>query len=273
MKNVACVIAFMIYAPQSLFAQEVEVKRFIELSEIQMVSTQRVDANGVVCALVRVVVPSNEGALFQGNVIGETVYKGNEYLVYMSEGSRYLRVHYPNCETLMVDFKKYNYHGLKSKRVYELVLELPYRQGLNISQKEYLQSQYILGVHYFKNKDFGQAARHFQIGAQSDNVDAQYGLAICYINTRNYVQAVPWLEKAAKQNHVDAQCDLGIHYFNNSDYVNAILWLSKSADGGCTRAMHKLSECYRKGLGVEQDASLAEEWEAKAKQVVSKRGN
>lgn len=108
-----------------LCAQEIQVKRFAETQEINWAPKQRRDNNGVICALVRVVVPLNNDVLFQGNVIGEIAYRGNEYCVYLSEGSRYLGIHYPGCETLFVDFKSLGYDGLHSKRVYELVLTLP----------------------------------------------------------------------------------------------------------------------------------------------------
>ena len=117
---IGCVLCLLL----NLCAQEIQVKRFAETQEINWVPKQRRDNNGVICALVRVVAPLNKGVLFQGNVIGEIAYKGNEYCVYLSEGSRYLRIHYPGCETLFVDFKALGYDGLQSKGVYELVLAL-----------------------------------------------------------------------------------------------------------------------------------------------------
>lgn len=328
MKNVVCVIVFIICASQSLFAQEIEIKRFAELSEIQMVSTQRVDANGVVCALVRVVVPSNEGALFQGNVIGETVYKGNEYLVYMSEGSRYLRVHYPNCETLMIDFTQLGYKGLESKRVYELVLTLPSELTQGILGANNTEASNDLGLLFFNNNDYDRAIHWLELGAKEGNIDAQNNLGLCYLRkgdynqaihwfeqavkaghvgaqnnlglcyrnmkdydrafhwfslaaqannkyaqynlalhylaNKDYEKAVPWLEKAALQDHIEAQCDLGVHYYNNKDYKNAVFWFQKSANAGNKKAMEMLSVCYRNGLGVVQDISLAEQWAEKA---------
>lgn len=125
MKRCLSIIGLALCVLLDLQAQEVRVKRFTEVQEILMGKEQRRDNNGVICALVHVVVPESENVLFQGNVIGESAYKGNEYRVYLSEGSRYLRIHYPGCETLLVDFGAFGYEGLKSKRVYELVLNLP----------------------------------------------------------------------------------------------------------------------------------------------------
>lgn len=125
MKRWLFIIGCTLWLLPYLCAQEIQVKHFAETQEINWAPKQRQDNNGVICALVRVVVPLNKGVLFQGNVIGEIAYSGNEYCVYLSEGSRYLRIHYPGCETLFVDFKSLGYDGLQSKRVYELVLTLP----------------------------------------------------------------------------------------------------------------------------------------------------
>lgn len=264
MKQILLPFAVFFYGLNGLCAQEIHVKRFGEISEIQMVSMQRKDANGGICALVRVGIPSNEAVLFQGNVIGDAEYKGNEYMVYMTEGSRFLRIHYPNCETLMIDFTQYGYEGLASKRVYELVLSLPSELTQGMLDTKDVGALYDLGVHYLNNKNYNRAIYWFELAAKEGNVDAQYGLASCYINIKEYKQAVPWLKKAAQQHHVDAQCDLGVHYFNNKDYTNAVSWFQQSANKGSKKAMEMLSTCYRNGLGVMRDNSLVKYWADKA---------
>ena len=49
------------------------------------------DMNGLECALVKVLVVG-EGVKFSGNIIGNVEYKGNEYWVYMPDGSKRLKV-------------------------------------------------------------------------------------------------------------------------------------------------------------------------------------
>lgn len=131
-------MAICLFAGQ-LYAQEIKVKAFEEAQEIPWIPEQRQDNNGGICALVRVAVPADSRARFKGNVIGEVEYEGNEYRVYLSQGSRYLRVHYPGCETLLVDFQSFGYEGVKSKGVYELVLVLPERKPSTLSEEEYQQ--------------------------------------------------------------------------------------------------------------------------------------
>lgn len=90
-----------------LFAngQEIMIKSFSLQMEPMTVPMQRTDANGNVCALVKVIIP-NAQASFEGSLIGDCDYKTSEYWCYLSPGSKQLRVKYPNCEPLMVNFEK-----------------------------------------------------------------------------------------------------------------------------------------------------------------------
>lgn len=141
MKRWLCLfsLVFCFCMDDVLYAQVIQAKRFTEVQEILWAPEQRRDENGGICALVRVMLPPAADVLFQGNVIGDVVYRGNEYRVYLSEGSRYLRLHYPGCETLWVDFQTFGYDGVESKRVYELVLELPEGSRRNMSREDYEQ--------------------------------------------------------------------------------------------------------------------------------------
>ena len=51
----------------------------------------RMDKIGNQCALVKVMLPE-EGAQFEGNVLGDVAYRSGEYWVYMSAGTKELRV-------------------------------------------------------------------------------------------------------------------------------------------------------------------------------------
>ena len=87
-------------------------------------SMQRLDANGNVCGLVKVILP-NPGVSFEGNVIGEADYKTSEYWCYLSPGTRFLKIKYPNLEPLMIDFSEYFVKGIQGKRIYEISLIVP----------------------------------------------------------------------------------------------------------------------------------------------------
>lgn len=107
-----------------IIAQDIQVKSFSLQMEPMTVPMQRVDANGNVCALVKVIIP-NAQASFEGSLIGKCDYKTSEYWCYLSPGSKQLKIKYPNCEPLMVNFESFIGSGLKSKQIYELTLLVP----------------------------------------------------------------------------------------------------------------------------------------------------
>ena len=139
MKNVICLVSLMCCMLHNLCAQEIQVKRFSRAEEVNWIPTQRLDENSVPCALIRVAVPFDEHVLFRGNVIGSVKYEGNEYWVYLSEESHFLRVHYPGYETLLVNFETFGCDGVESKGIYELVLFLSGGQSSAMSEAEYRQ--------------------------------------------------------------------------------------------------------------------------------------
>lgn len=114
------VLALTIITTSLVAAQEIEVRSFSPIEEIMIKPMQRLDANGEICALVKVFVPDSQ-ASFEGSLIGDCDYKTSEYWCYLSPGSKQLKVKYTGCEPLMVDFKG----GLQSKRIYELKLSIP----------------------------------------------------------------------------------------------------------------------------------------------------
>lgn len=105
-------------------ADELKVKSFGITMEPMTVPMQRTDLNGNVCALVKVIVPEARAA-FEGNLIGETDYKTSEYWCYLTPGTKMLKVKYPGCEPLMVNFVDIMGAPLQEKRIYELVLQVP----------------------------------------------------------------------------------------------------------------------------------------------------
>ena len=75
-----------------VFSQELLVKSMREVTQDLTARTIPCkDMNGLECALVKVLVVG-EGVKFSGNIIGNVEYKGNEYWVYMPDGSKRLKV-------------------------------------------------------------------------------------------------------------------------------------------------------------------------------------
>lgn len=118
------ILLFILIAlPFTAKSQGIKIKSFSLQMEPMTVPMQRVDANGNVCALVKVIIP-NAQASFEGSLIGNCDYKTSEYWCYLSPGSKQLKIKYPNCEPLMVNFDNF-IGGLASKQIYELHLIIP----------------------------------------------------------------------------------------------------------------------------------------------------
>ena len=116
----ACVLS------SNMFAQELTVKR-MEAQPMDLSASQyeRKDYNGTPCALVKVQLAAF-GAKFEGNVMGDVSYNTGEYWVYMTEGSRELRIKHPNYLPLHITFNNYGIAGgVKSKLTYNLVVVKP----------------------------------------------------------------------------------------------------------------------------------------------------
>ncbi len=110
-------------------AQEATVKR-VEALPFEVIPTpdRRVDLNGNVCALVHVEVLADD-VTFEGNVIGTVSRKGGEYLVYLSPGTKFLRIKSNTFLPVKINFADYDIDGLQPGCVYAITLSLPAMAG------------------------------------------------------------------------------------------------------------------------------------------------
>lgn len=123
-KTFARLLIISLYVCSSFFleAQELVLKSLIETTEILSTDKQRNDANDVPCAVLRFILPKDK-ASFEGNVVGTSVYKNGEYWVYVSSGTKRIRVKYNNLKPFMLDSKNFSIPFFKSKTIYEIVFD------------------------------------------------------------------------------------------------------------------------------------------------------
>lgn len=114
----------MLFACLSLNAKTLRLRSVTMTLEPMTSTMQRIDANGSICGLVKVIVPG-KNIVFEGNLVGDTEYKTSEYWCYLSPNTRFLKIKYPDIELFMVDFNEIFTNGIQSKRIYEIVLEVP----------------------------------------------------------------------------------------------------------------------------------------------------
>lgn len=113
---------------QALTAQSLNVDFFREESDPWLASFDRRDLNGELCAMIYIQCPV-EGAKFQGDII-DYKFDVSEYIVWVLDRTRHLKIQVPGFQPLRVDFKDFksdtNPDGyLKRRHIYTLGLSVP----------------------------------------------------------------------------------------------------------------------------------------------------
>ncbi len=88
--------------------------------EIVQSSDMIKDANGIPCAIVKVQLPI-ENVCFEGNIV-KSVFKVNEYWLFITAGTKKFRVKCPGVHQLDIDITDLTASGLKSNQCYALKL-------------------------------------------------------------------------------------------------------------------------------------------------------
>lgn len=134
MKHLVAIILFLI-STLAVYAQELKVSSMKAAPMDLSASTHmRRDANGDPCALVKVVLRA-EGASFEGNIVGDTEFRTNEYWVYMTAGSKMLQIKHISADPTLIRFTELGVEPLQGKQTYILMVSLPQQQQSSTTQK------------------------------------------------------------------------------------------------------------------------------------------
>lgn len=120
MKRVAIFLLVLSFNILHIFAQGIEVKKFEPMENDQTAAlSPRKDINGNTCGLVKVALKEAD-AEFEGNVMGDVRFTGDEYLVYMPNGSKRLGIKHPDYLPTTIVFADYGTKKVASGTTYEL---------------------------------------------------------------------------------------------------------------------------------------------------------
>lgn len=112
---------FLLLCVGFLHAQELKVSAFQRMDRDLLARTQeRLDLNEVPCAIVRVSIPDAKSYTFEGNIIGDVIYKPGEAIVYMTAGSRNITIKSDKFGSMKYEFTQ----KLEKRVVYKLALKL-----------------------------------------------------------------------------------------------------------------------------------------------------
>lgn len=114
-------LGFLLFLCGLGYAQDLKVSAFQRMDRDLLARTQeRLDLNDVPCAVVRISVANAKDYTFEGNIIGDVIYKPGEAIVYMTEGSRNITVKSDKFGSLKYEFTQ----KLEKRVVYKLALKL-----------------------------------------------------------------------------------------------------------------------------------------------------
>lgn len=104
-------------------AQELTVKSMTLVNNDLTGSViRRKDTEGNNCALIKVSLTIGD-VQFGGNIVGEVLREGSDYLVFLSSGSKFLQVKHSNFKTLMITFEKYGIKSVTGNHTYLINME------------------------------------------------------------------------------------------------------------------------------------------------------
>lgn len=211
----------------------------VDVTDLSARTYGKKDRNNEDCALIKVHLPF-EGVSFIGDIVGEPIFKTNEYWVYVTQGSEELEIRYPDYKPTKVNFKKLGISDLVGKTTYHLKLSYPI--------------DLITG-------DSGLTA------------DDYYEVAIGYLERRDN-QNIRWMTKAAELGHLKAMYYMGSNYLYGNgvpkDKERGISLLEESAEKGLIESAELLG-LYYNTLGRNKKKSKM--WYEKAEMLQNQNAN
>lgn len=136
---ITLVILLIIFGTVDLLAQKMRVESFsIAPFDISASKFVRKDGNGVDGGLIKVLLPMND-VKFEGNIILPIEKKTSEYWVYMTEGSKELRISVPDHAPILVEFRKWGVDGIVPRTSFELVISKDGKQLAGVSESVSMQ--------------------------------------------------------------------------------------------------------------------------------------
>ncbi len=140
----------------ALSAQDIKVKMMEALpNDLAARTHPRPDANGVNCALIRVVVPAVKDMKFDGWVVGDCAYQPGEYQVYVPEGAKKIKFRHENYAPGEIVFTM----PIESQCVYKVVLDIPDLGVIYVTQSSAMLAE---GSRLFAIRKYAEAKQSYE---------------------------------------------------------------------------------------------------------------
>lgn len=275
----------MLLAALNAAAQEMQVESMrMDMMDMTAAAYQRKDRNDVPCAIVKVRMP--EGAAFEGSIIGNTEYRTGEYWVYVTAGTKFLRVKHPSAHPLHITFSDYGIMPLQSKTVYLLdistatpmqTVEIRFSpadatvfiDGNIVSSTNGVATTLLPADRDYKyavvGSDFNAEQGLFHLSSQEPvHLDVKLSQVVRASRVFSLSRTLQDCLRRPLQKYSTLDDILGAaeRQFNNRNYVYALEYYKQIPDNSI--AQGRIGFMYAYGLGVRQNSSEAVGWYTKS---------
>ena len=249
------------------------------------------DLNGNQCALIEIKL-NNGNVSFEGNVIGDPVYKDGVYQVFLTPNSKYLNVKYPGTNPLLIKFNEHGVKQLPSGSLMTISLTEPdgdvaasLDKNMSSVSRE-AEELYEAGYNCFMNSAISDAFDYFNQAYEIGHPKAAYLIGMIYSDVNDFenmadvdmdeitnstVGKYNFLEKFVVKGIAKGLSKLVIKSNGlmqkspvKKDLETAYKYFLESANDGYVMAQYHVGKCLEKGLGVKKDKKQAKEWYKKA---------
>lgn len=257
-------------------AQKVEVTRFaLEAIHTEIPEGWKMDLNDEPCALVKIQMEDGINKV-EGNIIGSPQKMNGETWIYVTEGSKEIKIQPAHSVSFMVSFSDFGIKSLRGKCSYileafatnslgvstqKLIVDYkPVNATVTIDGKQYdgkshLEIRLPFGTYDYVIESAGYIKQSGTI--KLDPESAGY----INVNLKEIGRSEDDSENLLSASELN---DLGAKAKKEGNYKKAVEYLRKSADKGYVLAMFNLGMCYEQGVGLNPSILEAWSWYKKA---------
>ena len=248
-------------------------------TDMTAVRLDRRDLMNTPCAVVRVQLATPD-VTFEGNLIGDPVYNGSEYLVAVTDGTKQLKINVPGATPVLVTFADNGVPSLKSKATYQLTLSggaTAYKAVIRYSPEN---ATVVVGDDEVPGRggmvEVMLPAGNHAVTVLADGYTLRSEVLEVAPGARNQLDVIlspkasaPTYQAATTATpNTAAQAEEILKQANaeyeKKNYSQAFALFEKAANMGNAEAQLYLGGCYQFGVGVNQDNGQAVRWYQKA---------
>ena len=257
-------------------AQKVEVTRFaLEAIHTEIPEGWKKDLNDEPCALVKIQMEDGINKV-EGNIIGSPQKMNGETWIYVTEGSKEIKIQPAHSVSFMVSFSDFGIKSLRGKCSYileafatnslgvstqKLIVDYkPVNATVTIDGKQYDGKSHLEIRLPFGTYDYVIESAGYIKQSGTSKLDPE-SAGYINVNLKEIGRSEDDSENLLSASELN---DLGAKAKKEGNYKKAVEYLRKSADKGYVLAMFNLGMCYEQGVGLNPSILEAWSWYKKA---------